>query len=191
MDGAETPPISSTLCHYGAFVTILDEIETEAWHILTSIYTHQQLMEGLAKSPTRFELANKLVAINALLEMLIMRIARLADKRKDARSVSMLLKRGSFPVSSVTVKVAAERFLSLAEPVVKIRHEQIAHMKPGTLSSYEPQDLPAEALRAAEALIDLIDIARGHPLSYTCRVGSIEPVIDLRASLAAGEMVAT
>ncbi|CCG95776.1 hypothetical protein MARHY2302 [Marinobacter nauticus ATCC 49840] len=171
-------------------MTILDEIETEAWHILTSIYTHQRLVEGLAKSPTRFELANQLVALNALLEMLVIRIARLADKRKDARSVSMLLKRGSFRGSSVDVKEAAEKFLSLAEPVLKMRHEQIAHMKPGTLSSYEPQDLPAEAIRATESLVDLIDIARGQPLSYTYRVGSMEPVIDLRASLAAGEMVA-
>lgn len=171
-------------------MTIIDEIETEAWHILTSIYTHQRLMEGIAKCLTRFELANQLVALNALLEMLVIRIARLADKRKSARSVSMILKRGSFPVSSATVKVAAERFLSLAEPVVKIRHEQIAHMKPGTLSSYEPQDLPSEALKATESLIDLIDIARGQPLSYTYRVGSMEPVVDLRASLATGEMVA-
>ena len=171
-------------------MTILDEIEAEAWHILTSIYTHQRLIEGLAKSSTRFELANQFVAINALLEMLVIRIARLADKRMDARTVSMLLKRGSFPVSSATVKVAAEKFLLLAEPVVKMRHEQIAHMKPGTLSSFEPQDLPAAALRATESLIDLIDIARGQPLSYTYQVGSMEPVIDLRASLAAGERVA-
>ncbi len=171
-------------------MTIRDELETEAWHILTSIYTHQRLMESLPKSPTRFELANQLVALNALLEMLVIRIARLADKRKDARSVSMLLKRGTFPVSSATVKVAADRFLSLSEPVVKMRHEQIAHMKPGTLSSYEPKNLPAEALRATESLIDLVDIARGQPLSYTYKVGSMEPAIDLRASLAAGKMVA-
>lgn len=170
-------------------MTILDEIQIEAWHILTSIYTHQRLMEGLAKSPTRFELANQFVALDSLLEILVIRIARLADKRKDARSVSLLLKRGSFTGASETVKVAAERFISLAEPVVKIRHEQIAHMKPGTLSSYEPQNLPAEALRATESLIDLIDIARGQPISYTYRVGSMEPVIDLRASLETGEMV--
>jgi len=101
----------------------------------------------------------------------------------------MLMKRGAFPASSATVKVAADKFLSLAEPVVKIRHEQIAHMKRGTLSSYEPQDLPAEALRATESLIDLIDIARGQPLSYTYKVGSMEPPIDLRSSLAVGKMV--
>ena len=169
---------------------ILDEIQTEAWHILASIYTHQRLMEGLDKSPSRFELANQLVALNALLEILVIRVARLADKRKDARSVSMLLKGVSFSGSSVTVKAAAERFLSLAKPVVKMRHEQIAHMKPGTLSSYEPKDLPTDALRATESLIDFIDIARGQQVSYTYRVGSREPLIDLRASLAAGEIVA-
>jgi len=170
-------------------MTILDEIEVEAWHILTSIYTYQRLVERLPNSVTRFELANQLVALNALLEMLVIRIARLADKRRDVRSVYMLLKRGSFPVSRVKVKVAVDRFLLLSEPVVNIRHQQIAHMKEGILSSYEPQELPAEALRATESLIDLIDIARGKSLSYTYKVGSKEAAIDLRASLAAGKMV--
>ena len=57
-------------------MTILDEIETEAWHILTSIYTHQRLIEGLSNTETRYELANQLVALNALLEMLVIRIAQ-------------------------------------------------------------------------------------------------------------------
>lgn len=85
--------------------------------------------------------------------------------------------------------MAAEKFLALAEPVLKIRHEQIAHMKPGTLSSFEPRELPNEALRATEALIDLIDIARDHPQSYTYRVGSQEPAINLRASVETSELV--
>jgi len=170
-------------------MTILEEFEAEAWHILTTIYTHQRLKEGLTSSATRFELANQLVALNALMEMLVVRLARLADKRKDARSANMLLRRGSFSAPRAIVKVAAEKFLLLAEPVVKMRHEQIAHMKPGVLSSYEPQDIPKEALRATESLVDLIDIAGGHPLSYTYKVGSMEPLIDLKASLAAGKMV--
>ncbi|MCS2609672.1 hypothetical protein [Halomonas dongshanensis] len=168
---------------------ILDEIETEAWHILTSIYTYQRLMEGLTNSATRFELANQLVALNALLEMLVIRIARLADKRKDSRSVSMLVKRGSFPTPVATVEVAADNFILLADPVVKIRHERVAHMKPGVLSSYEPQYLPAEVLRAAESLINLLDITRGKSISYKYKVGSMEPVIDLRESLTAGKLV--
>lgn len=146
-------------------------------------------MEGLTKTGTRYDLANQLVALNALLEMLVIRIARLADKRKDARSVSMLIKRGSFPAPAQAVKDAADKFLLLAEPVVRMRHERVAHMKPGVLSSYQPQDLPGEALRAAESLVNLIDIARGQPLSYKYKVGSMEPVIDLRASLTAGELV--
>lgn len=171
-------------------MTILNEIEAETWHILTVIYTHQRLMEDLPSSTTRFHLANQLVAMNALMEILVIRISRLADKRKDARSISMLLKRGTFPTPRAKVEAAARHFLSLAEPVVKIRHEQIAHMKPGALSSFEPRNLPAEALRATEALIELVDIARGKPLSYTYRVGSREPVIDLKASLSCGKTVA-
>ncbi|STK81524.1 Uncharacterised protein [Escherichia coli] len=49
-------------------MTILEEMEAEAWHILTTIYTYQRLMEGLTNSSTRYELANQLVALNALLE---------------------------------------------------------------------------------------------------------------------------
>ncbi len=170
-------------------MTILDKIETEAWHFLTSIYTHQRLLEGLTNSATRFELANQLLAFNAFFEMLVIRIARLADKRKDARSVSMLMKRGTFPAPTATVKVAADNYVLLAEPIVNMWHERVEHMKPGVLSSYEPQDLPAEALRAAESLINIIDIARGQPLSYKYKDGSMEPVIDFRASLKAGELV--
>lgn len=170
-------------------MTILAEIENETWHILTAIYTHQRLKEGLTKSRTRFELANQFVALNALLDILVIRIARLADKRKEVRSVSMLLKRGSYQAQSNKVETAANRFLMLAVPVVKIRHEQIAHMKPGTLSTNEPKDIPAEVLRATESLIDLIDIARGQTLSYLYKVGSMEPVVDLKASLIAGKMV--
>lgn len=170
-------------------MTILEEIEVEAWHILVAMYTHQRLIESLTSSPSRFDFANQLIALNALLEILVVRVARLADKRKDTRSVSMLLKRGSFPAPQAIVEAAAEKFATLAEPVVRMRHERIAHMKPGVLSSYEPQDLPKEVLRATESLIDLIDTARGQPMSYTYKVGSMEALIDLKTSLAAGKMV--
>lgn len=170
-------------------MTILDEIQTEAWYILTSIYTHQRLVESLPQSATRYDLANQLVALNALAEVLIIRIARLADKRRDVRSVSMFLKRGSISVPKATVENAAQKFLSLAEPVIKIRHEQIAHMKLGVLSSFEPQPLPNEALRATEALIDLIDVACGTVIPYEYKVGSMEAIIDLRASVMAGSMI--
>lgn len=171
-------------------MTILDEIQTEAWYILTSIYTHQRITETLSRSSTRHDLANQLVALNALLENLVIRIARLADKRRDVRSVSMLLKRGSFSAPTEGVKCASEMFLSLAEPIIKIRHEQVAHMKLGVLSSFEPQAIPAEAIRAVEALINLIDVARETDIKYQYKIGSVEPIIDLKASLAAGTMVA-
>lgn len=170
-------------------MTILDEIEVEAWHILTSIYTHQRMIEALPKSPTRHELANQFVALNALSEMLVIRTARLADKRRDMRSVSTLLKRGNFSPTDASIKIASKRFIALAEPVVTIRHEQIAHMKPGVLSSYEPKSLPSEVIRAIEALIDLIDVARGYCVSYTYKVGSMEAIIDLRTSFIAGQVI--
>jgi hypothetical protein len=170
-------------------VEILDEIESDTWHILTTAYTHQQFIENILSSGTRFDLANRFVALNALEEVLVIRLARLGDKRRDARSVWMLLKCCSFQESSAVVKDAAKSFLSLVEPVLKIRHEQIAHMKPGVRGSLEPKDLPPEVLKAIKALIQLIDVARGKPIGYFYKVGSMEPVIDLKASVIAGEMV--
>lgn len=168
---------------------ILDEIESDTWHILTTAYTHQQFIENILSSATRFDLANRLVALNALEEVLVIRLARLADRRKDARSVWMLLKCRSFQESSAVVKAAAKSFLSLVEPVLKIRHEQIAHMKPGVRNSLEPKDLPPEVLEATKALIRLVDVARDKPMGYFYKVGSMEPVIDLKASVIAGTMV--
>jgi len=171
-------------------MNLIDEIETETWHILLRIYTHQRMVASLTGSATRYELANKLVALSALRELLIVQIARLADKRRDARSVDMLLKRGEFPGAVAAVKEAVDAFRTLAEPVVRIRHEQVAHMKPGIVSSSEPRELPTEALLATKALLRLVDIARGATIGYSFKVGSVEVVIDLRASVAAGEMVA-
>lgn len=168
---------------------ILDEITTEAWHILISIYTYQRLVEALADCPTRYEIVNNLVALNALAEMIVIRTARLADKRKDTRSISMLLKRVNFLDKTKDVELSAKNFLSLAVPVVKIRHDQIAHMKPGTLSSYPLEPLSKVVLKAVEALINFIDTASDEEVSYMYKVGSAEAVVDLRASLQKGSKV--
>ncbi|MEI7946944.1 MAG: hypothetical protein WCJ02_09615 [bacterium] len=170
-------------------MSLLDEIETEAWHILISIYTYQRVVEGLADCPTRYELANNLVALNALAEMIVIRTARLADKRKDVRSVSMLLKRLNFLDKTKDVKLSADSFLSLAAPVVKIRHAQIAHMKPGILSSYPLEPLPNVVIKAVEALVHFIDTARDKEVPYKYKVGSQESAVDLRASLQKGTKV--
>lgn len=178
------------LCIFGVYVKLLDEIQNEVWHILVSIYTHKRLLEGIPKCLTRYDMANQFVALNELAEMLVIRIARLADERKDARSISLLLKRANFGAASAEVAEAGKKFIILAKPLVKIRHEKVAHMKPGVLSSYEPKSPPVEALRATEALVDLIDTATGQHVSYTYKIGSMEALIDLRASLATGTMVA-
>ncbi|CAI0996110.1 Uncharacterised protein [Serratia liquefaciens] len=171
---------------------ILDEIENEVWFILTSIYTHQRMVENITnivKNSTRYELANQFVAMDAVVEILIIRIARLADKTKGMRTISMLVKHWPFQKSLEQVKLAADDFLALAKPIVKIRHEEIAHMKPGICSNYDYPKIPTPAIKAAESLVRLIDIARGQQQTYAYRVGSMEAEIDLRASLVAGKMV--
>ncbi|MBW4238782.1 hypothetical protein JRY02_08980 [Enterobacter roggenkampii] len=170
-------------------MTILEEVQNEAWFALVSIYTHQELMGTLASCPTRYEMGNQLIALNAIVELLILRIARLADRTKKVRNTKMLLEKGAYPGTYADVKLAAERFMSFATPIVKIRHEEVAHMKPGIVSTYGPRIIPTEALRATESLIELIDVAYDQQQSYSYRVGSCEPEVDLRASVVAGTRV--
>ncbi|QRV23825.1 hypothetical protein [Marinomonas foliarum] len=170
-------------------MSILDEVQTETWHILVSIYSYQRLIEALSSSPTRYDFANNLVGINSLAEMIVIRTARLVDTRKDARSISMVLKRCSFGINNEAVTTAADNFRSKADPVVKIRHEKIAHMKPGTLSHYPVKPLASELISAIEALLDFLDTARGKEVSYNYKVGSKEAIIDLRESLKCGYTV--
>lgn len=170
-------------------MSILDEVQSETWHILVSVYTYQRLIEALPSSPTRYDLANNLVGINSLAEMIVIRTARLADKRKDARSISMVLKRCSFGSNAKAVETAAKDFTAKAALVVKIRHEQIAHMKPGTLSSYPIDPLASDVIPAIEALVTFLDAARDKEVSYSYKVGSQEAIIDLRKSLQCGQRV--
>ena len=172
-------------------MSLADEIETETWHILVTIYTYKRMIEDLSTASTRYELANHMIALNALAEMAVIRTARLADKRKDARSVSMLLKRSNFGPRTQAVTSKAEIFLTRMEPVLKIRHEQVAHMKPGTLSSYPIDPLPREVIFATEALVGLIDALQDNEASFIYRVGSQEAPVDLRASLIAGSRITT
>lgn len=189
MKGIDYARCLSNFERNGKIMTILEEIQNEAWFALVSIYTHQELMGTLASSPTRYEMGNQFVALNAIVELLILRIARLADKTKKVRNAEMLLKKGTYLGTYDDVKLAADRFMSFADPIVKIRHEEIAHMKLGIVSTYEPRIIPTEALRATESLIELIDVAYDQSQSYSYRVGSREPVVDLRASVVAGKRV--
>ena len=97
-----------------------------------------------------------------------------------------LIKRGNFGNCEAEVKRKAEDFQAAVEPVLKIRHEQIAHMKPGTISSYPLNPLPSEALTALERIIRLVDQARSKAVQYFAKVGSQEAAIDLRLSLQKG-----
>jgi hypothetical protein len=157
---------------------------------MMTVYSYQRKVERLTGALTRHELIDDIVSLNALAESVVIRIARLSDKRKDARSVSMLLKRGSLGAQEAATERIAEEFRVAAEPVLKIRHEKIAHMKPGTLSSYRSNPLPPEAVTALEKLVALVDCVRSKTVKYHASVGSQEGNVDLRASLQQGKRVA-
>lgn len=165
----------------------LKEICDDVWHILLHLYSFQdRSSRALASSSTRYELASELVALNAISENIIMRVGRLADKRKDVRSIKNFCKSN---VLSPEVSALAEEFRHKAEAVLEHRHERIAHMKAGTLSSYQIDVLPSSVLSAIETLIHFVDSATGHPQRYLLKVGSQENQVDLRVSVSEGGRV--
>jgi hypothetical protein len=137
-------------------------------------------------SLTRFELANELVALNSIAESIVVRVARLADKRRDVRSIKNFCKGQSL---SPETQILVEEFAQKAEPVLSIRHNRIAHMKTGDLSTYPLDALPIVVLSAIETLVLLVDALVGQSTSYSLKVGSQEKQVDLRASVSAGARV--
>jgi hypothetical protein len=162
----------------------LAEIKSDVWHILLHLFAYQERSSRLGSCGTRVDLVHEIVALNALAEIIVLRVARLADARRDVRSIKNYCKR--HPVSSDSQSLAA-RFHQTAEAVVRLRHEKIAHMKPGDSSGYPLDPVPAEVFRAIEWLVCLVDSLSGTEVKYVLRVGSQERLIDLRASVSSGD----
>lgn len=163
------------------------EIRDDIWHILLHMHSFQdRLSRAAASSSTRHELASDLVALNAIAENIIIRVGRLADKRKDVRSIKNFCK--SLKLSKESTDLAAE-FQHKAEAVLEFRNNRIAHMKSGDLSSYPVNELPSSVLSAIETLIRLVDSFAGNPQGYLLKVGSQEKRVDLRASVIEGRRV--
>jgi hypothetical protein len=168
-------------------MTAQDELTDDVWHILLHVYSYQHRSCRLqAPPPTRIELADELVALSALAESIVMRIARLADKRRDSRSIKNFCKGQHLAPQA---KVLADKFYEVAKPVVSIRHERIAHMKAGDLSAYPVDALPPAVLPAVETLVLLVDAIQARSIRYLLKVGSQERLVDLRTSVMRGKRV--
>lgn len=78
-----------------SFYGILDEIESDTWHILVVLFTHRRMMENIFSSGTRFDLENgcSYERIGSTLSKPPL-LAR--GQANDAKFVKMLLKRGYF-----------------------------------------------------------------------------------------------
>jgi hypothetical protein len=158
----------------------LDEIRDDVWHILLHVSAYQEKSSRLGASGlTRIELVQEVVALNALAESIVMRVARLADKRRDVRSIKNYCRDHSPPEEASSL---VDRFHQAAEVVVSIRNNRIGHMKAGDVSGYPVAPLPSEVLSAVGALVRLVDNLSQAVVSYSLRVGGQERLVDLRAA---------
>jgi hypothetical protein len=166
----------------------LNEIRDDIWHLLLHIDTYQEKsLRVLEISPTRYELASEIVGLNALADLITLRVARLADRSKGVRSIKNLAK--THPNLTEKLKNLVKEFEEKAKPVLTQRHEKIAHMKVGELSSYPLNPLNLETVLCIDILVNLFDEFSGQPVEYTCSVGSQERPVNLRQSVMVGKRV--
>jgi len=158
---------------------MLDEIKDDIMNILLHIHVYNEKSKRILDiSRTRYELAYEIIALNSIAQDIILRTSRLGDKRKDVRSIKNVLKNiSNYNEDLVNI------FYNEIKKVLKIRHEQIAHMKLGTVSEYPIEQIPKCVYTAINALVNLIDNINGAPVEYTYSVGSQEQNINLRQSV--------
>ena len=165
------------------------ELKDDVMHILLHVHSYNEKSKAiLTNSPTRYEMAYELVALSSIAQNIIIRVARLADKRKDVRSVKNTMKLDRFKTDSKLNELANE-FYKISEPVNEIRHKALAHMKSGDLSSYPIEPLQNEVRQAISVLVNLVDVMAGERVNYRFKVGSQERAIDLKASVMEGKKV--
>jgi len=161
------------------------EIRNDVWHLLLHMYAYQDKSSRIVEvSPTRYALSSEIVSLNALAESITLRVARLADRSKGVRSIKNFAKKATSATDRFQRLVAA--FECRAVLVLDQRHETIAHMSVGTLSSYPIEPLKSETVACVEILVNLMDEYSGEYLQYTCSVGSQEKLLDLRQSVIEG-----
>lgn len=161
---------------------MLDEIRDDILHILMCIFAYKKKLTNIDGSISTSLYASEVISLNALAEIIIVRVARLGDNRKDARSIRNLRKRLT-DKKVFEVKEMIDQFHRDVEPVLKLRHERIAHMKTGILSTYPLSPFPREVGIAVCSLVQLVDAIVGEEVSYTLSHGNHSSSIDLRQEI--------
>lgn len=161
---------------------MLDEVKNDVLHILIATYVYQQRVPRIVeKSATRWELCEEFVLLDALVKTIVLGISRLADKRRDVRSLKNAIKKAPLNENPAN-KDVVDKFVVACKPVLEIRHKQLAHMKPGDFSNQSMPTLPQEVTLAVNALVNAVDRLNGKLVPYQYRVGSQELPVDLRAA---------
>ena len=164
---------------------LFDEIRDDIFHLLLHVYVYQDKSARINNcSPTRYDIASELVALNAVAESITLRVARLADQSKSVRSFKNLFKKT--PSVEAGITRLFEEFERVSQPVLRQRHDRIAHMKVGEVSSYPISPLTHETLRCVEVIVNLFDDISNRKVGYFYKVGSQEKAIDLRQSVMQG-----
>jgi hypothetical protein len=163
----------------------LDAVQTEVLNLLIVYYIYQQTFRNLSLfKGNRLDLCSWFIYLKVMDHDLTMRLCRLDEDGNGIHSFRECLKdlRNHIPPADLKVidRKLKEYRKSINPLKVKRRNYYLAHLHKGAQEPSLPQGGFAESITAA---VEFVDLLRGEPVTYTLRVGSQEPKVDLRQSL--------
>lgn len=146
--------------HRTTLTNHIDAFKAEALAFLRFQLAHKRILEFKdIRNISRVELADRIVALKAIENDLVIRICKFDDNTKGVHSFPKATRElpPSFINQSEVIKKVTE-FGSLIKDFRRRRHEKLAHLKIGELDNeYEPDRNLLPAIRLIVAIIDLMD----------------------------------
>ena len=167
------------MAHRATLTNHIDALKTEVLTILRFQAAHKRIFEFEdIQKISRIEFADRIIALKAIENDLVVRICKFAD---DTRGVHSFLKAiREFPSSSLngpeTMRKINE-FQSSIKYIKKRRHEKLAHLKIGELDDeYVPE---RDLLPVIKLIVEIIDLMCNEKVNYLWSDGRYEKY-DLR-----------
>ncbi len=160
----------------------LDAIKLEILNLLIVYFTYRRtVIEYFPKDGTRSDLHAWFTYLRVMENDLILRLCRLDEDDRTKTSLRDALKSVRTHIRQPDLKVIDQKikeYRQLINPLkTKRRNYYLAHMAKGATEPIDPQGGLEKPILA---VVELSDLIAGTMVSYSLRVGSQEPEIDLR-----------
>ena len=137
----------------------------------------------------RYQFVGQLVMAKCTVRDIVIRLTRLEEKGHGAKLFREITKNGSKITDYANVinswTSAVKSYRDKISHLKKERNEFIAHLKDTNPSAYNVESIPIELRECIIEAIKVVDTFRNEKVIYTFKVGTMEPVINLRKHIGA------